>query len=39
MDMSRRRFNQIVTALGFAPGLRVLAAERRDRRRRRRLCR
>jgi uncharacterized protein YjlB len=27
MDLSRRRFNQIVTALGFAPRLRILAAE------------
>jgi uncharacterized protein YjlB len=27
MDLSRRRFNQIVTALGFSSGLRALAAE------------
>lgn len=27
MDLSRRRFGQIVTALGFAPGLRGLARE------------
>lgn len=27
MDLSRRRFGQIVTALGFAPGLRGIAAE------------
>src|SRR5579859_2981709 len=27
MDLSRRRFGQIVTALGFAPGLRGLPAE------------
>ena len=27
MDLSRRRFNQIVTALGFRSGLRAFAAE------------
>ena len=27
MDLSRRRFNQIVTALGFTPGLRAFSAE------------
>ena len=27
MDLSRRRFNQIVTALGFAPGLRRFGAK------------
>ena len=27
MDLSRRRFSQIVTALGFGPGLRAFAAE------------
>ena len=30
MDLSRRRFGQIVTALGFSPGLRGLAAESGD---------